>query len=175
MTCKTNKHIIQLAIFLIISFAILMPVVVQAQTKIYKEYEHRTDLTAMCILNFTIADSVKVDITVLVPNDADAACELVKDFGFGNAMTKEDVEEAMRNGTEGLIYRNTFKNNPKKRFGPITSPDDYKRISVVAYNIAKGAILIFHNVDTMERDKFISSLLTKSLIDKEVLPDSNCK
>ena len=52
MTCKTNKHIIQLAIFLIISFAILMPVVVQAQTKIYKEYEHRTDLTAMCILNF---------------------------------------------------------------------------------------------------------------------------
>ena len=173
MTCKTNKHIIQLAIFLIISFAILMPVVVQAQTKIYKEYEHRTDLTAMCILNFTIADSVKVDITVLVPNDADAACELVKDFGFENAMTKEEVEEAMRTEEEGLLRKLVWRNNPKKRFGPITSPDDYKKISVLVYNTAKGAILIFHNVDTIERYKFISSLLTKSLTDKEALPDSN--
>ena len=173
MNYKINKYIIQFAIFLTISFVLLMPMVVQGQTKIYKEYEHRTDLTAMCVLNFIITDSVKVDITVLEPNNADAAYELVKDFGFENAMTKEDVEEAMRTEEEGLLRKLVWRNNPKKRFGPITSPDDYKKISVLVYNTATGVILIFHNVDTIERYKFISSLLTKSLTDKEALPDSN--
>ena len=175
MTYKTNKYIIYYAIFLAMSFAMLKPMEVQSQTKIYKEYEHRTDLTAMCILNFTIADTMNIDITMLVPSNTDVAYELMNDFGFGNAKTKEELGEAMRTEEEGLVMGIVNIDNPKKSFGPITSSDDYKKISVIVYNTATGAILVFHNVNTFDRLKQIVSTLSKSLTDKKVLPDSNCK
>lgn len=167
MTYKTNKYIIHYAIFLAMSFAMLKPMEVQSQTKIYKEYEHRTDLTAMCILNFTIADTMNIDITMLVPSNTDAAYELMNDFGFGN---EKNVNE---NNEKRLVMDIVNIDNPKKSFGPITSSDDFDKISVVAYNVATGAILVFHNVNTFDRLKQIVSTLSKSLTDKEVLPDSN--
>ena len=42
------------------------------QTKLYKQDKHRTDMMVACIMNYPITDSVKVDVTMLVPQTKEA-------------------------------------------------------------------------------------------------------
>ena len=39
-----------------------------SQTELYKQYEHRTEFTVMCIMNCPINDSLKIDVTLFVSN-----------------------------------------------------------------------------------------------------------
>ena len=64
----------------------------------------------------------------------------------------------------------------KKRYGAIETPDDYKNISKLVYNYGTGALLIFHNIDTKERNIAIGTFLTNTLEYPELFPSVNgCK
>ena len=77
---KSRKNIVATLLLCIIW---LLPAVAWCHNKLYKQYKHRTDLVAMCIMNYPITDSVKVDVTMLVPQTKEAVYYLVEEFNLG--------------------------------------------------------------------------------------------
>ena len=159
---KANRIITMLAL------AMLLPASAWSQTSLYKQYEHRTDIVAMCVLNYSINDTVKVNITLLEPKTKEAVYTLVEEFNLG--IEKDIIDERLGDKYSGLSIRNVHKDNVKKRYGAIESPDDYKNISMLVYNYGTGALLVFHNVDTKERDNAIGTFLTNTLTEPEKFP-----
>ncbi|MBR5784383.1 MAG: hypothetical protein IKY43_04360, partial [Bacteroidales bacterium] len=74
---KANRIITMLAL------AMLLPASAWSQTSLYKQYEHRTDIVAMCVLNYPINDTVKVNITLLEPKTKEAVYYLAEEFNLG--------------------------------------------------------------------------------------------
>jgi len=172
MYYRTITHTLIKSTLSIAVFMLLFYGTTWGQTKLYKEYEYRTDLTAMCLLNHTILDTLKVDVTMLVPYNKEAAFELVKEFNLN--IVKEKIDSLF--GTEnksGLFTTNVWKSDVKKKFKSINSPDDYKDMSILVYNYNTGTILIFHNIDTKERYRAIALLLLRSLKTKKNLDKNN--
>jgi hypothetical protein len=154
---------------LIILFMLLMPIVVCGQTKLYKQYQHRKDITVACAMAFPITDSVKVDVTILAPKTKEAVYTLVEEFNLG--IEKDIIDEGLGDKNNmGLFSRNVYKNDPTKKYGAIGGNDDYKNISVLAYNYNIGTIVIFHDIDTKERDRAIGRFLTGTLTEPEKFP-----
>ena len=162
---KSRKNIVATLTLCIIW---LLPAVAWCQTKLYKQYKHRTDLVAMCIMNYPITDSVKVDVTMLVPNNKEAVYTLVEEFNLG--IEKDIIDKTFGDKYSGLLRFNVYKDNVKKEFGPIESPDDYKNISKLVYSYSNGTIVVFHNIETEERDIAISKFLTGTLTEPEKFP-----
>ena len=155
---------------LIILFMLLMPIVVCGQTKLYKQYQHRKDITVACAMAFPITDSVKVDVTILAPKTKEAVYTLVEEFNLG--IEKDIIDETLGDKNNmGLFSRNVYKNDPTKKYGAIGGNDDFKDISVLAYNCHTGALLIFHNIETIERARIVSKFLNNSLKNPEILND----
>ena len=152
---------------LALCIALLLPAMAWCQTDLYKEYEHRTDLVAMCIMNYPITDSVKVDITMLVPNNKEAVYYLVEEFNLG--IEKDIIDKDLEDKYSGLLRLNVHRNNAKKAFGRI-SADDYANVSKLVYNRSKGTIVVFHNIESKERDIAIGSFLTNALTEPELFP-----
>ncbi len=150
---KSRKNIVATLLLCIIW---LLPAVAWCQTKLYKQYKHRTDLVAMCIMNYPITDSVKVDVTMLVPNNKEAVYTLVEEFNLG--IEKDIIDKDLENEYSGLFSRNVCSDNVKKAFGPIIN-NDYTNVSELVYNCSKGTILVFHNIETEERDNVIDNFL----------------
>ena len=163
---KSRKNIVAT---LLLAAALIWPAVAWCQTTLYKQYKHRTDFVAMCIMNYPITDSVKVDVTMLVPQTKEAVYYLVEEFNLG--LDKEKVYNRFEKEERYTLYTyNVRKDNIKKRFGPITSDEDYKNISILAYNYNMGIIIIFHDINTEDRYKIINRFLIKTLKQLDLLP-----
>ena len=147
---------------------------IYAQTDLYKQYEHRTDMVVMCVMDFPITPDVKTDITLFMPKNKEDLWPMVQEFNLG--LNKDKVYERL--GAEkkySLFMSNVCKDNIKKGFGPIKSADDYKNMMRLAYNYNKGVILVFHDIDTKERDAVIGRFLLRTLKNKGKLPGEKDK
>ena len=137
------------------------------QTTLYNQYKHRTDMVVACAMDFPITDSVKVDVTMLVPNNKEAVYTLVEEFNLG--IEKDIIDKDLGDEYSGFLRLNVCSDNVKKAFGPISSYD-YTNVSKLVYNRSKGVIVIFHNIETEERDIAISKFLTGTLTEPEKFP-----
>ncbi len=142
------------------------------QTNLYNQYKHLTDVRVVCIMDFPVDENVKVDITMLEPKTKEAVYYLVEEFNLG--IEKDIIDKTLgdKNNTKLRRY-NVYKDNVKKRYGPIKSPDDYKNISKLVYSYSKGTIVVFHNIDTEERDDVVGTFLTNTLAEPEIFPSVN--
>ena len=160
-TRKTKPTLILIALWL----GTAMPTV--GQTELYKQYSHLKDVTVACIMNFHVNDTTQVELTILVPQTKEAVYYLVEEFNLG--IEKDIIDKDLENEYSGLIRRNVCRDNVKKKYGAIIS-DDYTNVSELVYNCSKGTIVVFHNIETKERDNVIGSFLTNTLIDQELFP-----
>jgi hypothetical protein len=163
---KQNK-LITLIVLTITVICSSLPL--QGQTKLYNQYKHRTDMVVMCVMDYPLTDSIKTDITLFQPKTPDHLWPMVQEFNLG--LDKEEVYN--RFGQEkkySLSTRNVRKDDVKKRFGEIKSDEDYKNISILAYNYNTGTIVVFHNIETEERDNAISEFLIGTLTEPEKFP-----
>ena len=141
----------------------------KAQTELYKKYEHLEDVTVVCIMKFPINDTTTTSLTLFVPKTKEAVYYLAEEFNLG--IEKDIIDKTLgdKNNNDLLRYI-VHKDNVKKIYGAIESPDDYKNISTLVYNYNAGEILIFHDIDTKERSYSISSFLIEAVIDLDILP-----
>ena len=166
-TRKTKPTLILMAIALWLGTA--MPTV--GQTELYKQYSHLKDVTVACIMNFHVNDTTQVELTILAPQTKEAVYYLVEEFNLG--MEKDIIDEGLGDKYSGLLRFNVYKDNVKKEFGPIKSPDDYKNISKLVYSYSNGTIVVFHNIDTKERNLAIGAFLANTLAEPEIFPSVN--
>ena len=142
------------------------------QTKLYNQYKHRTDMVVACAMDFPITDSIKTDITMFMPKTKEDLWPMVQEFGLG--LDKEEVYNCFEKEEKYTLYfYNVPKDNIKKRFGPITSDKDYKNMSILAYNYNMGIIMIFHDINTKERDDILQRYLISTLKQPDLLPKIN--
>lgn len=150
----------------------LLPAVAWCQTTLYKQYKHRTDFVAMCIMNYPITDSVKVDVTMLVPNNKEAVWPLVEEFNL--ELDKEKVYNRFGKEERYSLYTyNVRKEDVKKMFGEIKSEEDYKNMERLVYSYNTGTIMIFHDIETKERYRIINRFIIKVTKQPELLPKLN--
>ncbi len=143
-----------------------------SQTTLYNQYKHRTDMVVACAMDFPITDSLKTDITMFMPKTKEGRWPMVQELGLG--LDKEEVYNRFEKEERYSLYTyNVRKDNIKKRFGPITSDEDYKNMSRLAYNYNMGVIVIFHNIETKERDYKIEQFLVRTLKRPDLLPKIN--
>ena len=161
---KQNK-LITLIVLTITVICSSLPL--QGQTKLYNQYKHRTDMVVMCVMNYPITDSVKVDVTMLVPQTKEAVYYLVEEFNLG--IEKDIIDKDLENEYSGLFSRNVCRDNVKKAFGPMIN-NDYTNVSELVYNCSKGTIVIFHNIETEERCIAITKFLIGTLTEPEKFP-----
>ena len=146
----------------------LLPAVAWCQTKLYKQYKHRTDLVAMCIMNYPITDSVKVDVTMLVPNNKEAVWPLVEEFNL--ELDKEKVYNRFGKEERYSLYMySVYKDDIKKRYGEIKTGEDYNNTAILVYNYNTGTIMIFHDIETKERNNMIISFLIEATVNPNIL------
>ena len=140
-----------------------------SQTELYKQYEHRTEFTVMCIMQYPITDSVKTDITLFVPHDKEGIMPMLKEFNID--IDEEEVRSryGIKNGD--FLRLNVCKDDVTKRYGEIKTEEDYKNVSKLVYGFYSGILMVIHDIDTEERNKIISKYLTKSLRKPEILPE----
>lgn len=142
------------------------------QTDIYKQYKHLTDVKVICIMKFPINDTTTTAITLFVPKTKEAVYTLAEEFNLG--IEKDIIDKMLGNENNNKLRRyNVYKDNVKKRYGAIESPDDYKNISKLVYSYSKGTIVVFHNIDTEERDDVVGTFLTNTLAEPEIFPSVN--
>ena len=142
------------------------------QTALYNQYKHLTDVRVICIMDFPVDENVKVDITMLEPKTKEAVYYLVEEFNLG--LDKEKVYNYLGKEERYSLYtRNVCKDDIKKSFGPIKSDEDYKNISKLAYNYNMGIIIIFHDINTKERNATIVKYLRTTLEKPDLLPKTN--
>ena len=166
---KSRKNIVATLLLCIIW---LLPAVAWCQTKLYKQYKHRTDLVAMCIMNYPITDSVKVDVTMLVPNNKEAVYTMVEEFNLG--LDKEKVYNRFGKEERYSLYTyNVRKDDIKKSYGEIKSDEDYKNMERLVYSYNTGTIMIFHDIETKERYRIINRFIIKATKQPELLPKLN--
>ena len=139
------------------------------QTKLYKQYEHRTDMRVVCFMDFPLTPDIKTDITMFVPKTKEDLWPMVQELGLG--LDKEEVYNQFGQEKKYTLYiRNVCKDDIKKRFGEIKSDEDYKDIAILVYNYNIGTIVIFHNIETEESDNAITKFLIGTLTEPEKFP-----
>ncbi len=169
-TRKTKPTLILMAIALWLGTAMTTV----GQTELYKQYSHLKDVTVACIMNFYVNDTTQVELTILAPQTKEAVYYLVEEFNLG--IEKDIIDKTFGDKNNmGLFSRNVYKNDPTKKYGAIGGNDDYKNISVLAYNCNTGAIIIFHNIETKERDYKIEQFLVRTLKRPDLLPKTRNK
>ena len=163
---KQNK-LITLIVLTITVICSSLPL--QGQTKLYNQYKHRTDMVVMCVMDYPLTDSIKTDITMFMPKTKEDLWPMVQELGLG--LDKDEVYNYFEKEERYTLYSyNVRKDNIKKRFGPITSDEDYKNMSILAYNYNMGIIIIFHDINTEDRYKIINRFLIKTLKQPDLLP-----
>ncbi|MBQ8045330.1 MAG: hypothetical protein IJ269_03135, partial [Bacteroidales bacterium] len=106
---------------------------------------------------------------ILAPQTKEAVYYLVEEFNLG--IEKDIIDNRFGKEERYSLYTyNVRKDNIKKRFGPITSDEDYKNMSKLAYNYNMGIIIIFHDINTKERNATIVKFLRTTLEQPELLP-----
>ena len=140
------------------------------QTALYNQYKHLTDVRVVCIMDFPVDENVKVDITMLEPKTKEAVYYLAEEFNLG--IEKDIIEKDLNDEYSGLFIRNVYKDNVKKKYGPIIA-DDYTNVSTLVYSCSNGTIVVFHNIDTKERNDVVGTFLTNTLAEPEIFPSVN--
>ena len=142
------------------------------QTTLYNQYKHRTDMVVACAMDFPITDSIKTDITMFMPKTKEDLWPMVQEFGLG--LDKEEVYNCFEKEEKYTLYTyNVRKDDVKKSFGTIKSNEDYKNMSILAYNYNMGIIMIFHDINTKERDDILQRYLISTLKQPDLLPKIN--
>ena len=163
---KQNK-LITLIVLTITVICSSLPL--QGQTKLYNQYKHRTDMVVMCVMDYPLTDSIKTDITLFQPLTPDHLWPMVEEFNLG--LDKEEVYNRFGKEERYSLYTyNVRKDDVKKMFGEIKTNEDYKDIAILAYNYNIGTIVIFHDIDTEERNRAIVRFLTGTLTEPEKFP-----
>jgi hypothetical protein len=117
---------------------------------------------------FPVTDSVKVDVTILAPQTKEAVYYLVEEFNLG--IEKDIIDKTLGNkGNISLFRKLVHKDDPTKSYGVVSGDDDLKDVSMLVYNVNIGTVLIFQDIETMERIKVISDFLTTALTKPEIL------
>ena len=166
---KQNK-LITLIVLAITVICSSLPL--QGQTKLYNQYKHRTDMVVMCVMDYPLTDSIKTDITLFQPLTPDHLWPMVQEFGLG--LDNEEVYNRFEKEEKYTLYTyNVRKDDVKKRFGPITSDEDYKNIEILAYNYSMGTIMIIHDVNNKERGRIIGEFLINVLEQPDLLPKTD--
>ena len=138
------------------------------QTALYNQYKHLTDVRVVCIMDFPVDENVKVDITMLEPKTKEAVYYLVEEFNLG--IEKDIIDKYLGNkGNISLFRKLVHKDDPTKSYGVVSGDDDLKDVSMLVYNVNIGTVLIFQDIETMERIKVISDFLTTALTKPEIL------
>jgi hypothetical protein len=120
-------------------------------------------------MNYPITDSVKVDVTMLVPQTKEAVYTLVEEFNLG--LDKDEVYNLFEKEERYTLYTyNVCKDDIKKRFGEIKSDEDYKNMSKLVYSYNTGTIMIFHDIETKERYRIINRFIIKATKQPDLLP-----
>ena len=162
---KTNKRmIVMLATTLIIGLQNIY-----AQTELYKKYQHRKDITVACAMQFPINNDVKTNITIFVPKTKDAVYYLVEEFNLG--IEKDIIDKTLGDKRVMSLFRMlVHKDDPTKSYGAINEDDDWKDVSMLAYNYNVGSLVVFHNIETEKRYDAISRYLMNVLRNPEKFP-----
>ena len=163
------KNRIYIYAILLMTIAATMAPKAMCQTELYKQYKHLTDVKVVCIMKFPINDTTTTSLTLFVPKTKDAVYYLAEEFNLG--IEKDIIDKELGNKGTALLTRNVYKNDVTKLFRAINEDEDFKDISVLAYNCNTGALLIFHNIETIERARIVSKFLNNSLKNPEILND----
>lgn len=67
---------------LIIILIMLLPIVAMAQNSLYKRYASRQELTVAQVSGFKLNESERVDVVLIVANDAAAWQQITKEFNI---------------------------------------------------------------------------------------------
>ncbi len=162
---RISKRLLLIALLLICATTTTL----HCQTTLYNQYKHRTDIRVACIMQYPITDSVKVDVTLFIPKTKEAVWPMVEEFNL--ELDKEKVYNRFGKEERYSLYTyNVRKDDVKKMFGEIKTDEDYKDIAILAYNYNIGTIVIFHDIDTKERDRAIGRFLTGTLTEPEKFP-----
>ncbi len=160
---RIPKRLLLIALLLICATTTL-----HCQTTLYNQYKHRTDIRVACIMQYPITDSVKVDVTLFIPKTKEDLWPMVEEFNL--ELDKEKVYN--RFGKEerySLYVYIVYKDDIKKRYGEIKSGDDYNNIAILVYNYNTGTIMIFHDIETKERNNMIISFLIEATVNPNIL------
>ena len=142
---------------------------IYAQTDLYKKYQHRKDITVACAMQFPINNDVKTDITIFAPKTKEAVYYLVEEFNLG--IEKDIIDERLGDKRVMSLFRMlVHKDDPTKSYGVVNGDDDWKNVSRLVYNYNVGSLVVFHNIETEERNDVISSYLIDVLNEPEKFP-----
>ena len=139
-----------------------------AQTELYEKYKHLTDVTVACVMNYSVNDTTQVELTMLAPQTKEAVYYLVEEFNLG--IEKDIIDKTLGDKRVMSLFRMlVHKDDPTKSYGVVNGDDDWKNVSMLVYNVNIGTVLIFQDIETMERIKVISDFLTTALTKPEIL------
>ena len=142
------------------------------QTTLYNQYKHRTDMVVACAMDFPITDSIKTDITMFMPKTKEDLWPMVQEFGLG--LDKEEVYNCFEKEERYSIYMySVYKDDIKKRYGEIKTGEDYNNTAILVYNYNTGTIMIFHDIETKERNNMIISFLIETTVNPDILSQYN--
>ena len=141
-----------------------------SQTELYKQYEHRTEFTVMCIMQYPITDSAKTDITLFVPHDKEGILPMLQEFNITN-LNKDTVLNRYENGkVYPLCIYNVYADDIKKKYEKKAN-ESYKNMSKLVYSYHAGMIMIFHDIETEERNRKVTRYLLNAVKKPLVLPN----
>ena len=152
---KQKQYKTAICLILLVTIATMVPLKVCCQTDLYKQYEHRTDITAMCMLNFPLTPDIKTDITMFVPKTKEDLWPMVQEFNIIN-LEKDTVNYYYGSDKNTpLHFYNVKKDNIKEFYGIVSSDKDCEKIAILVYNYSEGILIILHDIDTKERERQI--------------------
>ena len=138
------------------------------QTELYKQYKHLTDVKVVCIMKFPINDTTTTSLTLFVPKTKEAVYYLVEEFNL--ELDKEKVYNRFGKEERYSLYMySVYKDDIKKRYGEIKTGEDYNNTAILVYNYNTGTIMIFHDIETKERNNMIISFLIEATVNPNIL------
>ena len=95
-----------------------------SQTELYKQYEHRTEFTVMCIMQYPITDSVKMNVTFFAPRNEDELWPMIQEFNITN-LNKDTVFNRYGKGKRYPLYTYDVYSDDIKRKSAGRCPADF--------------------------------------------------
>lgn len=130
---------------IVIIILFLAAVAAQAQTKLYKQYEHRREVKqVMCKMNYPVGD-IKIDVTLIQMNDDRAFAKICREFGIA-------PDFANRNSQSGIFYlrlhdnKDPHKPAPTKNGAPLL-----KKACLVGASLDERTLYVFHDIRNQQR------------------------
>ena len=132
---------------LIITLVLLLPIVAMAQSDLYKHYASRQNLTVAQVSGFKLNDSERVNVVLIVANDAEAWKQMTEEFNI--------------KGEDGVVSWLGDTQNPSKRVKWPGAPvlrviASHARRTVALYLInteAQYDALLEHQLNNMKQSK----------------------